>query len=83
MNKPDNTDYKVIWEMFIANGNKEALGLIYYSHYDLLYSFGLKYTKDSQLIEDSIQNIFSYFLKSVSHLMPVYNLRAYLPGFSV
>lgn len=78
MNKPDNTDYKVIWEMFIADGNKEALGLIYFSHYDLLYSFGLKYTTDNQSIEDAIQNIFSYFLKSASHLSSVNNFKAYL-----
>ena len=78
MKKPDTNDYSAIWEKFVFDGNQQALGMIYFSHYDLLYSFGLKYTNDGQLVEDSIQNIFSYFLKSVSHLSPVNNLRAYL-----
>ena len=73
----DNTDYHAIWELFIATGNKEAIGKIYFSHYDLLYNFGLKYTNDHGIIEDAIQNIFGYFLKS-RKLSPVKNLRGYL-----
>jgi hypothetical protein len=57
----ENNDYTAIWESFIATGNKEGIGMIYFGHYDLLYNFGLKYTNDIQIIEDSIQNIFSYF----------------------
>ena len=52
--------------------------LPYFSHYDLLYNFGLQYTKDNQMIEDAIQYVFSYFLKSAGILMPVKNLRAIL-----
>jgi RNA polymerase sigma factor (sigma-70 family) len=78
MKKPDNNDYNAIWDLFIAEGNQEALGMIYFSHYDLLYNFGLKYTSDKQIIEDAIQDIFSYFLRIGSKMPPVKNLRAFL-----
>lgn len=79
MKRQNNSDYHAIWESFITNGNQEAaIGLIYFDNYDLLYNFGLKYTNDAQIIEDAIQNIFCYFLKSGSKLSPVKNLRGYL-----
>ena len=78
MKRQDNNNYQAIWETFIANGNQEAIGMIYFGHYDMLYNYGLKYTNDVQLIEDAIQNIFSYFLKTGSRLSPVKNLRGYL-----
>ena len=74
----EENDYPAIWESFIATGDKEAIGMIYFGHYDLLYNFGLKYTNDIQVIEDAIQNIFGYFLKSGGKLSPVKNLRGYL-----
>ena len=78
MKRQDNKDYHAIWESFITTGSQEAIGMIYFGHYDLLFNFGLKYTNDVQLIEDAIQNIFSYFLKSGRKLSPVKNLRGYL-----
>jgi len=78
MKRQDNKDYHAIWESFISNGNQEAIGMIYWGHYDLLYNFGLKYTNDIQIIEDAIQNIFSYFLKTGTKLSPVKNLRGFL-----
>lgn len=75
---PDKHDYEVVWDLFIADGNQEALGVIYFSHYNLLYNFGLKYTNDVHTIEDAIQDIFSYLLKSGRRLSPVINLKAYL-----
>jgi RNA polymerase sigma factor (sigma-70 family) len=77
-NWQENIDYPAIWESFVATGDKEAIGMIYFGHYDLLYNFGLKYTVDIQIIEDAIQNVFSYFLKSGGNLSPVKNLRGYL-----
>ena len=74
----ENKDYPAIWESFVATGDKEAIGMIYFGHYDLLYNFGLKYTSDIQIIEDSIQNIFGYFLKSGGKFSSVKNLRGYL-----
>lgn len=67
-----------MWENFRLDGSQEALSLIYYEHFDFLYDFALKYTTDSNLIEDSIQNIFGYLLKKQKDLNPVSNLRYYL-----
>jgi len=78
MKRQDNKDYHAIWESFISNGNQEAIGMIYLGHYDLLYNFGLRYTSDVQIIEDAIQNIFGYFLKTGTKLSPVKNLRGFL-----
>lgn len=70
-------NYSSFWKKFITEGSQEALSLIYFNHFDLLFNFGLKYTSDSQTVEDSIQNIFSYFLKVRKSLGPVNNI----PGF--
>ena len=78
MKKSENKDYTVVWNLFIADCDQEALGMIYFSHYDLLYNFGLRLTNDNQIIEDAIQDVFSYFLKSSGTLLPVKNLKAFL-----
>ena len=78
MTKPATNDYNAVWSLFITNGDQEALGMIYFSHYDYLYNFGLRYTNDNQIIEDAIHDIFSYFLKTGKKLSPVSNLRAFL-----
>ena len=78
MKKAENKDYSSVWGLFIAECNQEALGIIYFSHYDLLYNFGLRFTNDNQIIEDAIQDVFSYFLKSAGKLSPVTNLKAFL-----
>jgi len=71
-------NYSLFWKKFITEGSQEALSLIYFNHFDLLFNFGLKYTSDRQTIEDSIQNIFSYFLKNRKSLGPVNNIPGYL-----
>lgn len=71
-------NYSETWEIFILNGNEIAFSKIYFDHYDLLYHYGLKYTSDIYIVEDSIQNIFSYFLKVRKSLRSVNNVRSYL-----
>jgi hypothetical protein len=63
MKLPQNRDYPAFWVQFVKKGSQAALSMIYLDHYDLLFNYGLKYTKEISLIEDSIQNVFSYFLK--------------------
>jgi RNA polymerase sigma factor (sigma-70 family) len=46
--------------------------------YDLLFNYGLRHTRNRELVEDSIQNIFSYFIKVREGLAPVNNLFGYL-----
>jgi len=71
-------DYEKMWDNFRKDGCTEALSLIYYEHFDFLYDFALRYTRDRSLIEDSIQNIFGHLLKQRKRLNPVSNLRYYL-----
>jgi RNA polymerase sigma factor (sigma-70 family) len=78
MKIPLNKNYSAIWENFFTHDNREALSSIYFDHYDLLFNFGLKHTNDRQIVEDSIQNTFSYFLKSRKKLGKVHNVPGYL-----
>jgi len=78
MNKLLKIDYSVVWEKFVKMGNDDSLSQIYYDHYDLLFNYGLKYTSDLQIVEDSIQNIFGYFLKIRKSLSLVNNVTGYL-----
>ncbi len=73
-----SANYGETWELFILKGNEVAFSKIYFDHYDLLYHYGLKYTSDTYIVEDSIQNMFSYFLKIRKSLRPVNNVRSYL-----
>ena len=75
---PQNSYYIELWEMFISHNNQESLSIIYKDHFDLLYNFGFKYTSDTDAIENSIQNIFGYFLKKRNKLGPVNNMSGYL-----
>lgn len=74
----ENSYYIELWEMFISQDNQESLSIIYKDHFDLLYNFGFKYTSDMDAIENSIQNIFGYFLKKRNKLGPVNNMSGYL-----
>jgi RNA polymerase sigma factor (sigma-70 family) len=78
MKVPQNKNYSSMWESFITQDNREALSLIYFDHYDHLFNFGLKHTTDHQIIEDSIQNTFGYFLKVRKKLGSVNNVPGYL-----
>ncbi len=73
-----NSYYIELWEMFISQDNQDSLSIIYKDHFDLLYNFGFKYTSNTDAIENSIQNIFGYFLKKRKKLGPVNNMSGYL-----
>jgi RNA polymerase sigma factor (sigma-70 family) len=73
-----NSYYIKLWEMFISQNKQDSLSIIYKDHFDLLYNFGFKYTSNTDAIENSIQNIFGYFLKKRKTLGPVNNMSGYL-----
>ena len=78
MKIPLNKNFSEMWESFIAHNDREALSSIYFYYYDLLFNFGLKHTNDRQIVEDSIQNTFSYFLKVRKKLRLVKNVSGYI-----
>lgn len=66
------------WKAFISTGCHKSFSRIYHDYFDLLYYIGMKYTSDTQIIEDSIQNLFVYLLKKRKSLNDVTNIKAYL-----
>ena len=71
-------DYISLWNKFCHNEDNESFSVIYMDHYDLLFNYGNKFTRDTEIIEDSIQNIFSYFLKNRRSLRDIKNVKGYL-----
>lgn len=49
-----------VWEAF-KKGDKNAYAVIYRYYYPRLYNYGLKFTANKILVEDSIQEIFTGF----------------------
>ena len=68
----------IIWNQFIEDGDQVSLSLIYKENYDLLYDYGLRYTSDVKIVEDSIQEIFISIIKYRSKIGIVKNLQGYL-----
>ncbi len=65
------------WEDFV-NGNEEAFSTIYREHYNDLYSYGLNFVSNSDLVKDSIQEIFVHLHLSKHKIKVRGNFRVYL-----
>jgi RNA polymerase sigma factor (sigma-70 family) len=59
-------------------GDKNALSQIYYQHVDLLFRYGKKFSTDSELIKDTIQDLFFDLIRTRSNLGTTDNIRFYL-----
>lgn len=70
-------DDKEIWEKF-KSGDKNATSHIYYQHVQLLYRYGMKFTTDSELVKDTIQELFFDLIKTRANLSATDNIRFYL-----
>jgi RNA polymerase sigma factor (sigma-70 family) len=68
---------QLLWKSFLE-GNKEAIGTIFLLVHDDLYRYGLKLAGNSNLVEDSIQDLFLQLWKNRQNLKPVDNLKPYL-----
>lgn len=66
------------WCRFIDDNDLDSLSKIYFHFYNQLFTYGLKFTSDKQLVEDSIQNIFLNFIKWRKTIGIVTNLTGYL-----
>ncbi len=66
-----------LWEALIA-GDKEAYADLYRIYHPRLFNYGHKFTSDTELIEDCIQEIFIQFWMNRSKLSGVLGLRSYL-----
>jgi len=66
------------WNLFILNGDLNALSQVYFFYYDFLFDYGVKHTEDRQLVEDAIQNVFLNLIMSRKNIHQVKNLTGYL-----
>ena len=66
----------MLWESF-RNGDKEAFASLFREHYTVLFRFGSKFTPDSELLEDCIQELFVELWQAKSRT-PVLSVKAYL-----
>lgn len=66
----------LLWESF-RKGDREAFATLFRNHYETLYRFGGKFTTDSQLLEDCIQELFIELWNATSRTQVV-SVRSYL-----
>ncbi len=66
-----------IWQNF-RQGNRGAFQKIYFEHYRLLYNYCRKYSSDTSLVEDIIQDLFITLLERKENLSDTDNIRFYL-----
>jgi len=68
---------QIVWDEF-RKGSKEALETIYEDNYASLYHYGLKFSKDNDLVKDLIHELFIELIDSGSRLSQTDNIRFYL-----
>lgn len=66
------------WNHFIKDGDEVSLSYIYKENYDLLFDYGLRYTSDVEVVEDSIQEVFISLIKYRKKIGFVRNIQGYL-----
>ena len=59
-------------------GKEEVLSIVYADNYDLLFDYGLRFTADVQIVEDSIQEVFINIIKYRNRMSLVKNVQGYL-----
>ncbi len=62
----------------LREGDEQAMGIIFSSHYRMLYHYGYRIVKDRELVKDSIQELFYRLWNSRDRLPRVQSVRAYL-----
>lgn len=66
-----------LWDDFRA-GNEQAFERIFLAHYDDLYSYGMRLSRDEELTKDAIQNLFQRLWQRRSQLGAVAVVKPYL-----
>lgn len=68
---------KIKWELFVA-GDKSSYAWLYEKYVQLLFSYGLCFTTDRELIKDCIQDVFVKLYQKRARLSVPDNVKAYL-----
>jgi RNA polymerase sigma factor (sigma-70 family) len=72
----DNTS-EDLWKQFLP-GDHNALDAIVKKHYNLLYQYGCKFTRDTGLVKDCIQDLFLYLWQKRSAVNETASVEHYL-----
>lgn len=72
-----NVTDKSLWVSFI-DGDDTALNALYTNFVDVLYSFGLRFSDDVELVKDSIHDLFVDLYKYRKTLANDVNVKSYL-----
>lgn len=70
-------DIHIDWKAFVA-GDERVLERVYNAFFDALFNYGCRFTSDTELVEDAIQDLFVRFWKNRANLKEPPSLRNYL-----
>lgn len=70
-------DNQQLWGQF-KSGDRKAFDEIYQLHIDTLYRYGYKFSKDTNLIEDCIHDLFIYLWKNRDTIAHTDTIKPYL-----
>lgn len=79
MSNRENVDHIKIWER-VRKGDAAAFEKLYSDYARMLYDYGLKFTSNTQLIEDCIQELYTRMIQNHSNLGYTDNINGYLVG---
>jgi len=73
----DANDEQLLWEKFLT-GDENAYACIYRKYIEELFSYGMRFTADRELVKDCIQDVFVKIYSNRSNLGSTNNIRLYL-----
>ncbi len=73
----DHTDNEALWNNFLS-GDCQALDRLVKNHYNLLYQYGCRFTRDTGLVKDCIQDLFLYLWHKRAAISPTPSVQNYL-----
>lgn len=72
-----DNEAKIKWSRFIA-GDNDSYSWLYNEYVQTLYRYSLRFTSDTELIKDCIQEVFTYLYKNRERLTVPDNIKVYL-----
>ncbi len=72
-----NADDRELWRR-LQKGEPQALTALFRRHYAMLYDYGFKLAHQSELVQDSIQEVFAYIWEKHAAVSAAESVRAYL-----
>lgn len=73
----ENRRENILWVQF-REGERNALGALFELYYDDLFAYGMKLTKNEEIVRDSIQDLFVKLWESRNRIKTVNQVKPYL-----